>query len=117
MPRKKKNRPAIPPVVLGVAIAFLLLAGWGFWNQFQKLEEIGKYKACLEIENDPSLAFPCTCRPKALNATEGFEYIYQKSEPLCICECKISENETKIFEVRKASNQDTSTLRVPEVYS
>ena len=103
---RKKTRyakkPVISTVLIGVVICLLILTVWGFWNQFQKLDEIANYKACLAVEQDPGLAFPCTCRPKALNDSEGFETVYQKTEPLCICECTVGENETKRFEIRRA---------------
>ena len=115
-PTKKKNQAAFSPVFAGIVISLLLLAGWGFWNQFQKLDEIGRYKACLEIENDPSLTFPCTCRPKALNASEGEDFVYDRTSPLCICECKISSNVTQTFEIRKAKASAAQQPTIPAGY-
>ena len=114
MTKKKKSKLPVSPFFIGIVIGLAAVAAWGFWHQFQNLEQVGLYQYCLEVERSPELQVPCTCRPKALNATEEYEEVYQRTEGTCICQCQISETEEKIFEIRKAKGDYTPPPQIPD---
>lgn len=79
--------------ILAVVVIFLVA-------RLNVVEEVkGLEQKCLEIQNDPLLKYPCKCLPTKTPDDEN-DTVYEKSNPMCTCECSLGNGTTWTVEVR-----------------
>lgn len=97
----KKKKFKISPYLIIFIVAAIAMT-WAFVSITAQVIYNNQLKEkCLAIQNSPELQYSCKCFPTIKKANMS-DYVENRTETFCTCNCDIGDNKTWSVEIRIA---------------